>query len=88
METCQKHGFRWKARPNTDVADGPNRFSLAGLVVEKKDGEGTTPQSARIGFLEHGMKKFLDCVIFDGESFVHASFNLLQLSVCFCTCFQ
>ena len=34
-------------------------------------------------FLEYGMKKFLDCVFFDGESFVHASFTLLQLSVCF-----
>ena len=57
-------------------------------LLRKKDGEGTTPHAARIGFLEYGMKKFLDCVFFDMESFVHASFTLLQLSVCFCTCFQ
>ena len=61
---------------------------MAGMVVEKQDGEGTTPHSARIGFLEYGMKNFLNCVFFDEESFVHASFTLLQLSVCFCTCLQ
>ena len=50
-------------------------------LLRKKDGEGTTPHSARISFLEYGMKKVLDCVFFDGESFVHASFTLLQLIV-------
>ena len=33
-------------------------------------------------------EKFFDCVFFDGESFVHATLYLLQLNVCFCTCFQ
>ena len=58
------------------------------LDVEKKDGEGTTPHSGRISFLEYGMKNFFDCVFFDGESFVHVSFTLLKPIVCFCTCFQ
>ena len=44
------------------------------LDVEKKDGEGTTSHSGRISFLEYGMKNFFDCVFFDGELFVHASF--------------
>ena len=57
-------------------------------LLRKKDGEGTTPHSGRISFLEYGMKHFSDCDIFDGESFVHASFSLLQFSVCFATCFQ
>ena len=34
-----RRGFRWEARANTDVADIPNHFSLAGLGVEKKDGK-------------------------------------------------
>ena len=35
------------------------------------------------------MKIFFDCVIFDGESLVHASFSLLQLRLCaFATVFS
>ena len=81
-------GIWWKGRTSADVADGANRFSLAGLDVEKKDGEGTTPQSGKIDILECGMKKFFDCLFFDEESFGHVSFSVLQLSVCFCSCFQ
>ena len=57
-------------------------------MLRKKDGRGTTPHSGRISFLEYCMKNFFDCVFFNGESFVHASFTLLQLIVCFCICFQ
>ena len=64
------------------------KFSLAGLGVEKKDGESTTTLSGRIIFWEYGMKIFFDCEFFDEESFVHASFSLLQLTACFFTCFQ
>ena len=32
---------RKQARASTDIADSPNFFSVAGLDVEKKDGEGT-----------------------------------------------
>ena len=68
----------WNGRTSADVADNPNRFSLAGLNVEKKDGECTTPHSRSISFSEYGMKKLFDCVFFEGESFAHASFSLLQ----------
>ena len=34
------------------------------------------------------MKKVFDCVFFERESFAHANFALLQLSVCFCSRFQ
>ena len=81
-------GIWWKNRTGADVADGPNCFSLAGLGVEKGDGEGTTPHSGRISFLEYGMKIFFDCVFFHGESFGRATVSQLQLKVCFCTCFQ
>ena len=45
-------------------------------------------QSGKIDILECGMKKFFDCVFFDEESFGQASSSVLQLSVCFCSCFQ
>ena len=81
-----ENGFWWKSRTSVDVADGSNRFSLAGLSVEKKVDEGTTPQSRSISFSEYGIKKFFDCEFFD--RFFHASFSLLQFSVCFCRRFQ
>ena len=80
--------IRWKSRASADVADNPNRFSLAGLGVEKKDGEVTTPHSRSISFSEYGMKENFRLCIFEGESFVHANFSLLQLSVRFCNRFQ
>ena len=58
----------------------PNRFSLAGLDVEKKDGEGNTPHSGRFSFLEYGMKTFFDCVFLTGNHFcmlVSPCFNLV-----------
>ena len=55
-------GFWWKFKASADVAEGPNRLSLAGLGNEKKDSKGTTPDARRIGFLEYGT--FFDCVFF------------------------
>ena len=81
-------GFRWTASTRADNANGLNRVSLSGLDVEKKDGEGTTPQSGKIDILECGMKNFFDCVFFDEESFGQVSSSGLQLSGCFCRCFQ
>ena len=75
------NGFWLKRRVNAGV------LSLAGLGVEKKDDESTTPDARMIGFLEYVLKSFLDCLFLSEESFVHVSF-FLSLSVCFCTCFQ
>ena len=83
----EKDGIWWNGRTSTDVADGLKCFSLAGLGVEEKDGEGTIPHSKSTVILEYGMKK-ISCLIFNGKLFVHASVALLQLSVCFCSCFQ
>ena len=88
LQTSKKHEIWWKNRKSADVADGPNCSSLAGLGVEKKYGERATPHSRCISFLEYGMKKSFICVFFDEESFVHASFSLLQLSVYFCSRFH
>ena len=63
-------------------------FFLGGLGVEREDGEGTTPLSGRISFLEYGTKSFSIVYFFDEKSLVHASFSFLQLRVCFCSCFQ
>ena len=88
VQSSQQDEIWWKGRTSADVADNPNRFSLAGLGVEKEDGKGTTHHSRSISFSEYGMANFFDCVFFEGESFVHASLSMLQLSVCFCSRFQ
>ena len=59
LQTSSKDGIWWKGRTSVVVAhDGSNRFSLAGLGVEKKDVKFTIPHSGRINFLEYGMKNF------------------------------
>ena len=74
---CSSMGLGVKVEQVLTFAENLNRFSLAGLGVEKKDGKGTTSHSRSISFSEYGMKNFFDFVFFEEESFVHASFSLL-----------
>ena len=52
-------------------------------VLRKKDGEGITLHCRSIDIWSMVWKKYFDC-----ELFAHASFFLLQLSLCFCHCYQ
>ena len=59
LQTSKKGGIWWKGRTSADAADGPNCFFMAGLDVEKKDGEGTTPHSRRVSrFWSRVWRKF------------------------------
>ena len=84
----RRMGFNGKVEQQlTDVADGANRFSLAGLDVEKKRRRRYHPSIRKNRHFGVWYEKNFRLRIFDEESFGQVSSSVLQLSVCFCSCF-
>ena len=58
VETSARGEIRWTERTTPNEANGPNRKSLAGLVMEKLRGEDAPPWTSDVVQMDHGSRKF------------------------------
>ena len=77
----------WNRTTNVDVSNGEIRLSLAGLEDDQNGRKDATRQPGLYENFESGSKFFFGCSKFCVQSFASVFTSLLQLDMCFCTCF-
>ena len=73
VETSARGEIWWTERTTPNEANGPNRKSLAGLDMEKMRGEHAPPWTSDVAQMDHGSRKFWDCIFFHRELLVQVS---------------